>query len=92
MLQFLNITLIPKVFDPLTLSDYRAISFIGCMYNVVAKILALILKHVIGSVVDNFQSAYILGRYILDAPLVINELVSWAKQQKKKMFLLKVDF
>lgn len=86
------ITLIPKVTYPFTLSDYRPISLIGCMYKIVAKILAVRLKSVIGSVVSEAQFAFIPRRNILDGSLVINELFSWAKQFKQKIFLFKTDF
>lgn len=86
------ITLAPKVKDPMALSDYRPISLIGCLYKIIAKLLALGLKKVIGSVIGEEQSAYVEGRNILDGPLVINEVCSWAKRSKKKLLLLKVDF
>lgn len=73
------ITLIPKTSDPLNLGDYRPISLIGCMYKIIAKLLANRLKQVLGSVVDEVQSAYIEGRNILDGPLIMNEVLSWAK-------------
>lgn len=50
------------------------------------------MKGVIGSNVDEVQSAYIEGKNILDGPLIINEIVSWAKQTKKQIFIFKVDF
>lgn len=78
------ITLIPKIKDPLNLGDYRPISLIGCMNKIVAKILALRLKTVIGSVIDDVQSAYIEGRHILEGPLILNEVCSWAKKSKGK--------
>lgn len=62
------------------------------MYKVVANLLATRLKHVIGSVVDEVQSTYVHDRNILDGPLVMNEIFSWAKQCKKKIFLFKFDF
>lgn len=62
------------------------------MYKIIAKILVVRLKHVIGSVVDEVQSVYIEGRNILNGPLIMNEIVSWAKSCKKKLFLFKVDF
>lgn len=86
------ITLVPKVKDPITLADYRPISLIGCIYKIVAKTLALRLKGVIGELVDSVQSAYIEGRNILDGPLIMNEICSWARKTKKKMFVFKADF
>lgn len=68
------------------------ISLIGCMYKLISKLLALWLKKVVGSVVNEVQSAYIEGRNIFDGPLIMNEIHSWAKKSKKKIFLFKVDF
>ena len=68
------ITLVPKCKDPSSLGDYRPISLIGCLYKIVSKILATRLKAVIGNVVDEVQFAYVEGRYILDGPLIINEV------------------
>lgn len=82
------ITPVPKVKDPSSLSNFRLISLIGCMYKTTLKILATRLKAVIGDV----QSAYIEGRNILDGLLVVNELYTWAKKMKKKILLFKVDF
>lgn len=86
------ITLIPKVADPLFLTDYRSINHIGCMYKIVANVLALRLKSMIGSIVSEVRSAFIPGRNILDGPLVINEIFSWAKQLKKRIFLLNWNY
>lgn len=86
------ITLAPKVKDPTSLSDYRLISLIGCIYKIISKLLATRLKKVIGGIIGDVQSAYVEGRNILDGPLVINELNSWAKKTKKKILLFKVDF
>ncbi|GJR33682.1 putative RNA-directed DNA polymerase, eukaryota, reverse transcriptase zinc-binding domain protein [Tanacetum coccineum] len=36
--------------------------------------------------------AFIKGRQITDGPLLVNEIISWAKKHKKKLLLLKVDF
>ena len=38
------------------------------------------------------QSTYIEARSILDGPLIINELVTWSKKNKKKVFIFKIDF
>lgn len=61
------------------------------MYKI-AKILASRLKTVLGSVVEEVLSTYIKGRHILEGPLIINDVRSWAKKEKENIFLLKVDF
>ncbi|KAJ9544963.1 hypothetical protein OSB04_024670 [Centaurea solstitialis] len=86
------ISLIPKVSDPLTLDDYRPINLIGCVNKIISKVLAERLKGVLSTVVSNTQSAFIKGRSILDGPLMVNELISWAKKDRRKLLLFKVDF
>ncbi|KAF5784203.1 putative RNA-directed DNA polymerase [Helianthus annuus] len=86
------IALIPKIKDPLGLKDYRPISLIGVINKVISKLLANRLKMVLDTVVSPSQSAFIGGRYILDGPLIINEIHSWVKKAKKKVFFLKIDF
>ena len=86
------ITLITKCKDPSILTEFRPISLIGCLYKIIAKILACRLKKVVGLVVDEVQSAYVEGRNILDGPLIINEICAWAKKVNKKVLLFKVYF
>jgi hypothetical protein len=45
------IVLIPKVANPQRIADYCPISLVGCMYKVLAKVLANRLKSVIGKVI-----------------------------------------
>jgi len=47
------IALISKVSSPQQLNDFRHISMVGCMYKVLAKILANRIRIVIGSVVSD---------------------------------------
>ncbi|KAJ0456947.1 putative RNA-directed DNA polymerase [Helianthus annuus] len=86
------ITLVPKISNPQLINNFRPISLIGCISKVISKILATRLKRVIGSVVSHVQTAYIEGRSILEGPLIVNEIVSWAKKSKRKAMLFKVDF
>ena len=57
-----------------------------------AKALASRLKKVLGTAIGEVQTAFISGRNILDGPMITNEICSWAKKAKQKLFLLKVDF
>ncbi|GJX53819.1 RNA-directed DNA polymerase, eukaryota, reverse transcriptase zinc-binding domain protein [Tanacetum coccineum] len=86
------ITLVPKVEDPLVIGDFRPISLIGSQYKIIAKILANRLSRVLPSVVGEVQMAYIKGRQIIDGPLMVNEIIAWAKNHKKRFMFLKVDF
>ncbi|GJW29733.1 RNA-directed DNA polymerase, eukaryota, reverse transcriptase zinc-binding domain protein [Tanacetum coccineum] len=85
------ITLIPKVDDPLVISDFRPISLIGCQYKILAKVLANHLAHVISSVISEVQMAFIKGRQIIDGPLIVDEIISWAKKHKKRLMFLKIS-
>ncbi|XP_021975185.1 uncharacterized protein LOC110870307 [Helianthus annuus] len=49
------------------------------------------LKTVIGSVIKN-QSAFLKDRLILDGPLIINEVLAWARENGTELFLFKIDF
>lgn len=86
------ITLVLKLKDLLILGDFRPISLIGCMYKVIEKALANRLKLVIELNIDQVQTAFVDGRNILDGPLIVNELCSWAKKTKNQILLFKVDF
>ena len=86
------IALIPKVDSPHSMNDFRPISLVGCMYKILAKVLANRLRSVIGTVISDAQSAFIKNRQILDGILVANEVVDDARSRKKELLLFKVDF
>ncbi|KAL4585017.1 hypothetical protein LXL04_009630 [Taraxacum kok-saghyz] len=48
--------------------------------------------HTLDALVRDPQSAFVVGRQILDGPLILNEVVSWCKAKKKKAMVFKVDF
>ncbi|GJY92501.1 RNA-directed DNA polymerase, eukaryota [Tanacetum coccineum] len=84
--------LIPKVADPIGLSEYRPISLIGGYYKIIAKILAERIKLVIGKLVGEVQNAFIGERFILNGILIANETVDFVKKNKSKGLIFKVDF
>jgi len=91
-LNYTFIALIPKVTCPQRLNDFRPISLVGCLYKVLAKVLANRLRSVVGSVVSDSQSAFVKGKQILDGILITNEVVDEARQKHKELLLFKVDF
>ena len=86
------LALIPKVNHPQSLNDYRPISLIGCMYKVIAKLLANKLRHVIPVLIDERQTTFIKDRHILHGTLILNEVVEEACRSKKPTMIFKVDF
>ncbi|GJY70169.1 RNA-directed DNA polymerase, eukaryota, reverse transcriptase zinc-binding domain protein [Tanacetum coccineum] len=69
------IALIPKVPNPMVISDFRPISLIGAQYKIITKVLANRLAKVIDSVNGHEQSAFIKNRQILDGPLMVSEAI-----------------
>nr|KAJ0200979.1 hypothetical protein LSAT_V11C600328170 [Lactuca sativa] len=86
------ITLVAKTKDPLVLNDYRPIILIGSIYKIISKLLASRLKSVISECIDEVQTAFVANRYILEGPLIVNEICSWGKAKKKKILIFKADF
>ena len=74
------------------IKDFRSISMVGCLYEVISKILANKLKMVISGVVGEAQSAFVIGCQILDEALMACESVHWLKKIKKLTALIKLYF
>ncbi|XP_058732732.1 uncharacterized protein LOC131604303 [Vicia villosa] len=86
------LALVPKADNPQFLGEYRPIRLVGCLYKIIAKLLANRLKKVVGKLVSQTQTAFIPGRQIQDGVLVLNEVLDYAKRFKRKCMVLKVDF
>lgn len=69
------LTLIPKSSNPIGLDDYRPICLVGCIYKIIAKVLAGRIKRVLSSIISRCQSAFVLGHQMLDGVLIANELL-----------------
>ncbi|KAK2369529.1 hypothetical protein QL285_082658 [Trifolium repens] len=87
-----TLSLIPKVTCPSSLGEFRPISLLGCLYKIVAKVLAARLAKVMDSLVATTQSAFIKGRNLVDGVMVINEVIDLAKKSGRACIILKVDF
>ncbi|GKV46638.1 hypothetical protein SLEP1_g53612 [Rubroshorea leprosula] len=86
------LALIPKKLSTRELKDFRPISLIGCMYKLLAKVLANRLKVVMPEIIGEAQSAFVGGRQLVDSVLVLNEVVDEVRIRKKSAFLFKADF
>ena len=78
--------------EPQNLNQYRPMSLIGCIYKIVAKVLARRLKKVLPKIIDERQSAFIEGRDMLHSVLVANEAVEEVKRNAKSCLVFKVDY
>nr|GEZ66325.1 cysteine-rich receptor-like protein kinase [Tanacetum cinerariifolium] len=79
------IALIPKTPGANMVKDSRPISLIGCMYKIIAKILTNRFVGVIGDIVNEVQSAFIMDRQILDGLFILNEAMHWCTVKKNKL-------
>ena len=86
------IVLIPKKDNPIGLGDYRPISLVSSVYKILAKVLFNRLKRVLPFVINEVQSTFVCGRYILDGVLITNDVVDDWKRSRKKGIILKLDF
>jgi hypothetical protein len=86
------VALIPKVPLPFNLGDFRPISFLSCLYKIIAKVLTNRLAKVMSPLIAHTQSAFIKGRNLVDGVLVVNEVVDLAKKFEKDCLIFKVDF
>nr|GEX41749.1 RNA-directed DNA polymerase, eukaryota [Tanacetum cinerariifolium] len=77
------IALIPKTLDANMVKDFRPISLIGSMYKIIAKILANRLVFVLGDLVNEVQSAFVVDRQILDGLFILNEIIQWCQSKNK---------
>ena len=67
--------LLPKKGRVEDLGDFRPINLLGGLYKLLAKVLANRLKKVIEKVVFPYQNAFVVGKQILDASLIANEVI-----------------
>ncbi|KAK2654442.1 hypothetical protein Ddye_014298 [Dipteronia dyeriana] len=74
------------------MKDYRPISLVRSLYKILAKVLANRMKKVIGSVVGDFQMAFVRNRQTLDNFIIAEEIIHHWKKSKKGGLLVKLDF
>ncbi|GJY56357.1 RNA-directed DNA polymerase, eukaryota [Tanacetum coccineum] len=79
----------PKILDAKLVKDFRPISLIGSIYKIITKILANRLCLVLPHLISDVQSAFVSDRQILDGPFIINDIISWCKQNRFKGMLFK---
>ena len=88
------ICLIPKVKSPQKITEFRLISLCNVSYNIISMELANRLKKILANVVNESQSAFVLGRQITDNVLVAFETmhcINGKRKGKEALMALKLD-
>lgn len=77
-----SVVLIPKISNPVRMSDYRPISLCNVIYKVISKCLVNRLRPFLDDLISPEQSAFIPCRMIMDNALVAFECIHYITQEK----------
>ena len=69
-----NICLIPKTTKPNEMAQFRPISLCNVSYKIISKVLCQRLKKVLPGLILETQSAFVVGRQILDNIMIAQEM------------------
>lgn len=85
------IALILRKNDALEVKDYRPISLLHSVYKIVSKVFTSRLKVVMKDIISDPQGAFVAGRQILNAVLIVNECVDDCLKAGMNGILIKLD-
>ena len=88
------VTLIPKVKNPESVSQFRPISLSNVLYRVFSKVLANRLKKIMPQLISEHQSAFLSDRLITDNIMVVFETLHYMRNHcvgKTGYMALKLD-
>lgn len=91
-LNFGVISLIPKNKDPTDIKQFRPICVLNDCFKFISKVITNRFSKVAQTVISPTQTAFILGRFILEGCVILHEVLHELKQKKLKGVILKIDF
>ncbi|KAL0293833.1 UNVERIFIED_CONTAM: Retrovirus-related Pol polyprotein from type-2 retrotransposable element R2DM [Sesamum radiatum] len=74
------LVMIPKVQLPVRVSDFRPIACCNMLYKAISKIMVSRMQHVLQSLINHSQNAFVPGRSIADNVLLAQELLAGYNQ------------
>jgi hypothetical protein len=77
------LSLIPKITNPSTPSDFRPISLCNVIMKIVTKTVANRVKTILPNIINEAQSAFLTGRMITDNSLIAFEAFHYLKKHRK---------
>jgi len=86
------LVLIPKIKGANKIKQFRPICLLNVIYKIITKVLTLRLNNVASKVISEAQTAFILRRFILDAALIVREVLHELRVKKEQGIVLKLDF
>jgi hypothetical protein len=91
-LNFGILVLLPKIKGANQIKQYGPICLLNVIYKIITTVLTIRLTSVISKVINEAQTTFIPGRFILDGVLVVHEILHDLRVKKKRGIILKLDF
>ena len=82
-LNFRVITLLPKIADMARIQQYRPICLLNMSFKIFTKVLNNRILKVADKLIEPSQTAFILGRYIMDGVVMLHETIHELHRKKQ---------
>jgi len=91
-LNFGIITLLPKCQEAIKIQQYRPICLLNVSFKDFTKVATNRINFVVRKVIQPSQTAFLLGRYILEGVTILHETIHELHRKKLNGVIFKVDF